>query len=799
MASPPVPLPLMSSDAFLPHPVAPGSAPATAAVPAAATGPVQSPPARSGRRLAQVLAVALAQAPESAAYGLMALAPLGPALGPTAMGLALLGAVVANAVAAATGAGGLITAPRAALALLTAALLSHLQTLGGGRLEAPLLLGLLALGLVGAAALQGLFGALRLGTVVKFTPHPVRVGVMSGVGLLLVGHAWPTLLGQGLGGGWQGGWAAVKPGAVVVAAAAMAVLHLGARRPLAVPAVLLALAVGALLQAGLAALGVAVGPTAGVPQLPQPWFWQVSDWAALRSGLDTARLATPVLSALAVFAGTAAALSALDTLLAASVVDGRLRQSRDANRELRAQGLANLAAALVGGLANSPSVQRSLALVQAWPSPRRAVAGYALALLALLALAPQLLGWLPVSAIGGVLVLQGLQTVDPWLWRTPQALRRLGRSTGYDPAQRRLLLDNWGVAATVVACSLLLGLAVAVLVGAAFSVLLFVRANMRSVVRVLHRGDSRRSLKVRSPDAAAALRREGRRIAVLELQGALFFGTADSLRDALAALAPEVDSAVLDLYLVGEVDATGARILLELADEWARRGKSLVASEWPAGDARRGVVEAIARSNRLPLLTFVDDSDQALQRAEDALLTGCALAAEGAGTLALADTLLAQGLGAADLATLAGQMQTLHFRQGQRLFAAGDVADALYVSLRGHIGVHLPGQARRLASFAPGVMVGELAVIEHGRRSADAVAESDLTVLCLSLAALDHLQQQHPALAAQLLRNVALHLAGRLRGLTLELQAWVARSAALPGEGGFVTSPASGSEPSDGV
>ncbi|OYV00390.1 MAG: hypothetical protein CFE45_09300 [Burkholderiales bacterium PBB5] len=565
------------------------------------------------------------------------------------------------------------------------------------------------------------------------------------------------------------------------------------------PAVLLALAVGALLQAGLAALGVAVGPTAGVPQLPQPWFWQVSDWAALRSGLDTARLATPVLSALAVFAGTAAALSALDTLLAASVVDGRLRQSRDANRELRAQGLANLAAALVGGRANSPSVQRSLALVQAWPSPRRAVAGYALALLALLALAPQLLGWLPVSAIGGVLVLQGLQTVDPWLWRTPQALRRLGRSTGYDPAQRRLLLDNWGVAATVVACSLLLGLAVAVLVGAAFSVLLFVRANMRSVVRVLHRGDSRRSLKVRSPDAAAALRREGRRIAVLELQGALFFGTADSLRDALAALAPEVDSAVLDLYLVGEVDATGARILLELADEWARRGKSLVASEWPAGDARRGVVEAIARSNRLPLLTFVDDSDQALQRAEDALLTGCALAAEGAGTLALADTLLAQGLDAADLATLAGQMQTLHFRQGQRLFAAGDVADALYVSLRGHIGVHLPGQARRLASFAPGVMVGELAVIEHGRRSADAVAESDLTVLRLSLEALDHLQQQHPALAAQLLRNVALHLAGRLRGLTLELQAWVARSAALPGEGGFVTSQASGSEPSDGV
>lgn len=113
--------------------------------------------------------------------------------------------------------------------------------------------------------------------------------------------------------------------------------------------------------------------------------------------------------------------------------------------------------------------------------------------------------------------------------------------------------------------------------------------------------------------------------------------------------------------------------------------------------------------------------------------------------------------------------------RGACLFRAGDPGDAIYVSIEGEIGVHLAGSARRLASFAPGVMVGEMSVLEAQRRSADAVAETDLVVLRLSAEAFERLRGAHPMLAAKLLHNISLYLAGRLRGLTAELAAWVER------------------------
>lgn len=729
--------------------------------------------------LANVLTVAWAQAPESVAYGLLAFAPLGLAFGPQAMALALLGAVVANAVASLAGGGRVITGPRAALALLTAALVQVIVQHRGPAGPLPLghVLGLLALGVGGAGLLQMLFGLLRLGAIVKFTPHPVRVGLTSGVGLLLVVSALPAALGQTFGGGLAALRQPMLPAALLVAMVAAGVTWAAARWRAPLPPVLAGLLAGSSLQALLLWTGgAATGPMVGVPAPGLPWPAQLPATA-------DAWLPPALVLPLALFSLTVATLGSLDTLLAVSVVDGRLRQQRDADRELQAQGLANLLAGLAGGLPNSPSVQRSLALLDATPGLRHGALGYAGAVLALLMVAPGLLGWLPVAAIGGVLVLQGLQTVDGWLWRMPLALLRRGDASAagrLDAIQRRLLRDNWGVAALVMLSSLVLGLAVAVLVGAAFAVLLFVRSNIRPVVRSQRSGGERRSLKVRPPQAVAALDRVGHRIAVLELQGALFFGTADALRDTLASLPPESDFAVLDLYLVSEIDTTGGRILLEMAGDWARRGKQLVATEWAAGDPRRGIVEAIAHTAGLPPLRFAPDTDQALEAAEDQLLDSCGLPRSTLHTLSLADTQLAQGLAPAELAVLAAELETVHFISGETMFLAGEPADALYVSARGDIGIRLPGGSRRLVSFAPGTIVGEMAALERGLRSADAVAETALTAWRLPVNALERLQRDHPALASRLLVNIARHLSVRLRGLTHELSTWMTRTAVQP-------------------
>jgi len=723
----------------------------------------------------RLLSVAWSHAPESVAYGLLAMAPLGASMAPRAMAMALLGAVLANVVAALAGGGRLITAPRAALSLLTAGLVTALVAHRGpaGPLPVPVVLGLVALSIAAAGGLQMLLGALRIGSVIKYTPHPVRGGLMSAVGLLLLVGALPAALGAGFGHRLIDALTHPNPGALLVAAVAMAVTLFATRRRLQLPPVLLGLLAGAAAQAGLHWLSLPIGPLVGVPVLAWPWFVQVHDVAWLIDFPSQQTLWVPM----AAFAATVAALGALDTLLATSVVDGKLRSPRDANRELRAQGLANVLAGMAGGLPNSPSVLRSLALADVAPGARHGVMAYAAAVLALLVLVPEVMGWLPVSAIGGVLVLQGLQIIDPWLWRTPLLLRPGGPGAKvYDATQRRLLLDNWAVSLTVVGISLALGLAAAVAAGAALAVLLFVRANMRQVVRSQNTGVQRHSMKIRPPQATEVLLQKGAGIVLLELQGALFFGTADTVRARLDQLPSSVSTVVLDLFMVGEIDVTGARILLEMAEDWTRQGRHLVAAEWAEDDPRRRIVDAIARSAGLAPLSFARDVDQALEAAEDRLLAGTSASVIAHQAVGLGETLLARGLDAAELQLLSAELQTEHFATGSLLFRQGDPADAFYLTVEGDIGIRLPGSERRLVSFAPGTMVGEMAVLAGGLRSADAVAETPLTVLRLSAEGLERLRREQPVLASKLLHNVALHLAGRLRELTQDLSSWVART-----------------------
>ncbi|HWH74061.1 MAG TPA: cyclic nucleotide-binding domain-containing protein [Methylibium sp.] len=727
------------------------------------------------------LSSALTHAPENAAYGLMALAPLGAAYGPMAMGLAILGSVVGCACASTLGAGRLVDDAGAALALLTAGLVATLVTLvPAGPQAAWTVLILTALGIAAAGVLTVLCGLLRIGGVVKFTPFAVRVGLSTGIGLLLITSAAPALLGSEFNAGWAGA-RAVQPGALAVGTVALLASLLAARLRSRVPAVLLGLAAATVLQLLLTWSGgdATLGRTVGVPELPARWFGGAFADAAWRAALGQ----PAVLLALGGYAVTAAVVVLLDTLLAASVVDGRLRcPPRNASRELVAQGLANLASAAAGGLPASPALPASLGLVAQRPADRHVVLAYALALLALLVLLPQALGLLPVAAVAGVLVYLGLLMVSPTLWQTPRELWRLhggaARHRGADPRRALHLAGDWVATVAVALAALLLGLGHAVLIGASLAVLLFVRSNMRDVVRQAWSVDQRHSLKHRAPAVAEVLRREGRRIALLELEGALFFGTADALRARLHALAPQVDTAILDLHQVREVDVTAARILHETAEDWAAQGKPLVFAECGAGDPRRGLIESVAGAPGAAGLHFADTVDLALEQAEDALLERLQVERADGTPLALADTMIARGLTAEELARLAAETSTHTFRRGELLFRAGDAGDALYISLCGEIGLRVPGTTRRLASFAPGVTIGEIALLSHAPRSAEAYAETDVVALGLPVEAFERLTRTQPALAAKLLANIALHLADRVRMLTGDLAGWMSRAAA---------------------
>lgn len=273
-----------------------------------------------------------------------------------------------------------------------------------------------------AGVLTTLYGLFRIGAVVKFTPYPVRVGLSTGVGLvrLSVGAA-PAALGQEFGASLSS-TESVRLGAVLIALCALGVTWFAViRAHTRVLLVLLGLTTATMLQmAGVhAGWGASLGQTVGVPELPAAWF----GGAATASTWLTALADPAVLALLASYALTASIVVSLDTLLAASIIDGRLRISRNANRELVAQGSANLASAAVGGLPASPAVPASLVVMRR-PAQRHIVGAYAAALLGVLLLVPAVLGALPTSAVGGVLAYLGAEMISRTLWQTPADLGR---------------------------------------------------------------------------------------------------------------------------------------------------------------------------------------------------------------------------------------------------------------------------------------------------------------------------------------------------------------------------------------
>jgi CRP-like cAMP-binding protein len=102
----------------------------------------------------------------------------------------------------------------------------------------------------------------------------------------------------------------------------------------------------------------------------------------------------------------------------------------------------------------------------------------------------------------------------------------------------------------------------------------------------------------------------------------------------------------------------------------------------------------------------------------------------------------------------------------------------MYVSLRGQIGIWLPPDqkeegsvGRRMVSFAPGVVFGEIGLLHGQPRSADAIAEQQAVVLELSRANYEKLVAEQPVLLGKILLSLGLLLSSRVRALTDELEA----------------------------
>jgi len=137
----------------------------------------------------------------------------------------------------------------------------------------------------------------------------------------------------------------------------------------------------------------------------------------------------------------------------------------------------------------------------------------------------------------------------------------------------------------------------------------------------------------------------------------------------------------------------------------------------------------------------------------------------------------------AQLAHLSDFMEMRSVAQWTEVVRQGEAGDAMYLVLEGELRarVKVGDQEMILSTFGPGEFFGDMALFDHGPRSADVVANVDSTVLRISSTAFDRLTREAPALATPFLQATAKTLAARIRADNKRLGRVTQQFSAAPG------------------
>ncbi len=734
----------------------------------AAAGPARLPRfslARLNGDASGALAATLVSIPQAMSLGILAFAALGPAYASVGVVAALMASVVGNVVAAATfslrcqivGARASVTAIVAALVGVLAA---HPALQAGGATDVDRVLAYVFVAVAISGVLQVIFGFAGLGRAIKFAPYPVVAGFMNGIAIIiLLSQVRPVLglEGQRPLAGTLAELGNAHVGSIVTALVATVAVVLARRHVKRVPPLLAGLVAGIAAHYAIAVVAPgSVGAVVGAlpASIPTPREVEPMALALLRD--DAGVLLELVLPAALLMA----VVSCVDGLLAAVVCDSVTRGRHDSNRLLVGQGLGNVLGALFGA---TPAVGNSHAPVANYlaggRTPLATLLHALFVLAAMFGLAP-LVAAVPVAALAGLMLYIAFTLMDSW---TRGLVLRLRGGEG----ERAEIALNVAIVVMVAAAQIALNVMVAIAVGVAAAVALLLVKISGSPIRRRLDASVRASLKVRSPEARAALRPMAARIQVLELEGELFFGTADRLQAEVDALPGETRIVILDFRHVHQVDATGARVLEVIAQRAARHQVRLVLSHVRVADRRGRYLKALGLDRSIEVSRWFADLDRALEWAEDQMLQRARFE-EAPGEMPIGQMSLFSGLDEAALAKVERVLERTELGGGDVVFLEGAEGDHLYLIAQGTVSIKIrldhAGHARRLATFTAGVMFGEMALLEGQKRSADAFAKGERVVLySLSARALQALADEDPQLGLRIQRNISRELAARLR------------------------------------
>jgi SulP family sulfate permease len=423
-----------------------------------------------------------------------------------------------------------------------------------------------------AGVILVILGATGMGTAVRFIPRPIVIGFTNGIAVLIASTQIRDFFGlqmQANPGEFvprvrmiAGAFPTFSIEATLLATAALVLMIVMARRTPRVPGSIVALLSGTVV---VAIFGLDVetigsrfgGVPSGFPPFAMPDF---------RPEL-LGTLLSPAL--------TVAMLGAIESLMSAVVADRMTRDRHDPNVELVAQGVANIASPLFGGLPATGAIARTATNIRAGAQTPVAGIIHALTLLVILLAGAPLARHVPMPVLAAILFVVAWNMGE---WREIPNVLKLTRTD----------ITVWAVTFTL---TVLADLTVAVEVGMVLAALLFIRrVSVTTTVSMV------------TPEYLEAGRPHILQdkvfppyVAVFRIHGPFLFGATDKIQhvvDRLPDLPPVV---IIRLRNMTAIDATGLHALEDLADALHSSGRDLIlcgARDQPAAVMRRAEFHA---------------------------------------------------------------------------------------------------------------------------------------------------------------------------------------------------------------
>lgn len=406
-----------------------------------------------------------------------------------------------------------------------------------------------------AGILLIIIGVARLGIVIKFIPFPLIVGFTTGIAVIIFSAQMKDFLGLDIGNmpaDFLKKWVvvannitSVNPYAFIISLATIIIIILWQKVTNKIPGALIAIILSALVVHFFQLPVETIGSRFGVISfaIPAPVMPHV-DFSIIQ------QLIKPAV--------TIALLGGIESLLSAVVADGMIRGNHRSNTELIAQGFANMASALFGGIPATGAIARTATNVK--NGARTPVAGivHALTLLVILLFIGKWAALIPMATLAGILIVVAYNMSE---WRHFVFILKGSRNDAVVLIVTFLL-------------TVLVDLTVAIEVGILVAVFLFMKeilkaSEVKQLGRISAGGEDDISVGMDLPND----------VEVFEINGPMFFGAAYKFKDAIMVIEKPPKVLIISMRNVPVIDATGIHVLMDIQKDIQLNGTKIILAE----------------------------------------------------------------------------------------------------------------------------------------------------------------------------------------------------------------------------